>query len=380
MVREKVEAVIKNEKTSNSSLLEYFLSNLSRLYGAAVHIRTASYRAGILKTRRLPCRVISIGNITVGGTGKTPLTVYVVEKVHRLGYRAAVISRGYKGEAEKTGGIVSDGQELRMTTQIAGDEPTLIAMRIMKYAAPVLVGQDRFRIGQLAMSKFKPDVIILDDGFQHVKLARDINVVLLDSRHPFGNGYLLPRGVLREPISSLMRANIFILTRVDSAEKSVSAENLGALSCYLQERRLYRTTHEPVLREWLPAEYRLAGENFTFSTSQNFRQLRMRKVFAFSGIAANDEFKRTLKHLQCDLKGFIGFGDHHLYTDADVARILHSANAAGANCLCTTDKDYVRMAHRIKWPLDLAVIGVEISFGREESNFIAELKSRLTAA
>jgi tetraacyldisaccharide 4'-kinase len=245
---------------------------------------------------------------------------------------------------------------------------------------PVLVGQDRYRSGLLALDKFNPDVIVLDDGFQHLKLARDINLVLLDNRRPFGNKYLLPRGSLREPVSSLRRADIFILARSDSGPEAAETKDLTVLNSYLKGRRLYKTTHVPVLYTWLKPGRPVTGADLPLSNSFstcNFSVLKDRKILAFSGIAKNDEFKQTLEDLGCDLTGFMGFRDHHPYSDNDFFKILESAKNSSADCLCTTDKDFARMEYRATWPMDLAVIGVEISFGDEDTDFNAVIKSRL---
>jgi tetraacyldisaccharide 4'-kinase len=308
------------------------------------------------------------------------MSVYLARRIHQMGYRAAVISRGYRGRAEKSGGIVSNGREIFMGPQLAGDEPFMMATRLQTIEVPVLVGQDRYRIGLLALDKFNPDVIILDDGFQHLSLARDINLVLLDDRRPFGNKFLLPRGSLREPVSSLRRADIFILTRSDSGPGVTETKDLTVLNSYLKGRRLYKTTHVPVLYKWLKTGRSTTGADLALSNSfstYNFSVLKDRKILAFSGIAKNDDFKQTLEDLGCEVTGFMGFRDHHPYSDNDFIKIFESAKNAGADCLCTTDKDYARMKYRTTWPMDLAVIGVEISFGDEDTDFNAFIKSRL---
>ncbi len=376
----KIHTLMHTDPSGHSSYLELFMFGLSIIYGAGLKIRASGYKSGLLGSKKLPCKVISVGNITAGGTGKTPMTVYLARRIHQMGYRAAVISRGYRGRAEKSGGIVSNGRDIFMGPQLAGDEPFMMATRLKTIEVPVLVGQDRYRSGLLALDKFNPDVIILDDGFQHLKLARDINLVLLDNRRPFGNKFLLPRGSLREPVSSLRRADIFILTRSDSGPEAAETKDLTVLNSYLKGRRLYKTTHVPVLYTRLKPGRPTTGADLPLSNSFstcNFSILKDRKILAFSGIAKNDEFKQTLEDLGCDLTGFMGFRDHHPYSDNDFFKILESAKNSGADCLCTTDKDYARMEYRTTWPMDLAVIGVEISFGDEDTDFNAVIKSRL---
>lgn len=380
MIRESIEAVLKGDNPVNASFLEYFLHGLSHLYAAAIKIRLAGYRRGILKTRRLPCRVISIGNITTGGTGKTPLTVYVAELIHRQGLRAVVISRGYKGGSERSGAVVSDGNRVLMSPQAAGDEPFLMAARLVQRSVPVLVGHDRVRIGLLAIRKFNPDVILLDDGFQHIRLARDVDVVLLDNRQPFGNSHLLPRGVLREPLTSLYRADFFVLTRADPEEKDAIAVTPAPLRPGLPPRPVFRAAHAPVLRAWIEPGRKAVAEQLSYSGADDFQQLAGRRVFAFSGIAANEAFRCSLTGRGVEIDGFIGFADHHAYTPTDVDRILGAARTAGADCLCTTDKDWVKLPRQVTWPLELAVVGVDINLGGDAPGFEKQLRSRLDTA
>ena len=380
MIQQTIEKILKSKNPVNTSLLAVCLHGMSRLYTAAVKARLAAYRHGIFKTRKLSCRVVSIGNITVGGTGKTPLTMYVAERIQSWGLRAAVISRGYKGIAEKSGAIVGDGSRLLLSAQDAGDEPFLMAARLMKRSVPVLAGHDRIRMGQLAIRTFDPDVILLDDGFQHVRLARDVDVVLLDEKLPFGNQHLLPRGVLREPLSSLQRADLFILTRSDTKEKTLTHAPLKASRSGLPQRPVFRAAHIPVLRAWIEADQWAGAELLSGSTDLDNQLFAGRRVFAFSGLAANDAFRRSLTDMGLELSGFIGFADHHAYTQNDVKQILHAVRSTGADCLCTTDKDWVKLFQKVNWPLELAVMGVDIDFAADAPGFDKALRSRLAAA
>jgi len=335
---------------------------ISLLYGGVVKLREILYKKGVLKSKRLPCKVISVGNLTVGGTGKTPMTIYLANKLTRRGYKVAVISRGYGGGAEKSGGIVSDGQVIFMDPQMAGDEPFLIARNLKN--VPVVVGQNRFSAGMSAIRHFSPDVIILDDAFQHLQLERDIDLVLLDSRCPFGNGHLLPRGPLREPLSALLRADAFIFTRSDH----INTPPISHFS--LPTSHSFLTSHVPYL-------YKLTGEKDSDSESYYISMLKGQKAYAFSGIAKNDDFRRTIAELGCELVGFSAFPDHHRYSDKDFELISRSAKAAKADILVTTEKDEVRIPHKFRFPLDLAVIGIEISFGEKEQDFIRFIEKQL---
>ena len=222
-IYKKIEKVITSDSRNGYDWLVLFLSMASKVYGGVVKIRRIFYKNGILISKKLSCPIISIGNITVGGTGKTPMTIYVAQVVKNLGYKVAIISRGYKGKAEKIGGIVSDGKGLLMTPENAGDEPYLMANRLKD--VQVIVGKNRFDAGRLAIRKFDPDVIVLDDGFQHLMLQRDLDMVLLDYHRPFGNGHLLPRGVMREPVSALLHADAIILTKSDTRNDNETSSN-----------------------------------------------------------------------------------------------------------------------------------------------------------
>ena len=331
------------------------IHGLSLIYSAAVSLRADLYKSDLVKTRKLPCKVISVGNITAGGTGKTPMTIYLATLLKKLGYRPLILSRGYKGEYEKSGGIVSNGRKILMNARQSGDEPLMMAMALPN--VPVLVGKNRFQMGTSAITEFKPDVILLDDGFQHLKLHRDIDLLLLDSRKPFDNGHLLPKGMLREPLSALSRADAFIFTRGN-------AEAVQSAKCKVQSelpdnRPVFRTAHVPYLRG---------------------KDIAGKKIFAFSGIADNDDFIDTLNNFDCELAGFEKFSDHYAYSDDDLNRIFESAKNVSADMLVTTEKDYARISDRLeKFPFEVGIIGIEISFGNDAAafeNFIIDRLNR----
>ncbi len=366
---EKFETIVQDSGTSSFFSLKYILFVISKIYGGAVKLRRTFYRKSVLRSKMLSCPVISIGNITVGGTGKTPMTIYVANIVKDLGYKVVIISRGYKGEAEKIGGIVSDGKTILMAPEIAGDEPYMIAARLR--GVPVIVGKNRFKAGRLAIRKFEPDILVLDDGFQHLKLNRDLDFVLLDYRKPFGNGYLLPRGVMREPASALKYANAIILTRSDTPNDKDMKPPLNRLRFYKRITPVYRSFHKPIV-------YKIADRKKNFEAlRQNPDCIKGRTAFAFSGLADNDNFRRTLKKFECNISGYLGFSDHHSYSDSDLKDILGAAEKSKSECLITTEKDYVRIAHKLVWPFDLYVVGIEIEFGIDEEKFNDFIKDRL---
>ena len=241
---EKIEGIMMTgdpDDPAYSSLLGWCLYAGSRIYELVVRLRVRLYQAGVFDTKRLPCKILCIGNITAGGTGKTPMVHYVAGLLKGLDEKVAVISRGYGGAAQRTGGIVSDGRATLMDVEESGDEPQLLSSRLT--GIPLLVGKDRHRTGALALRTFGSTTLVLDDGFQHLPLWRDLNLLLLDSLRPFGNGHCLPRGMLREPPDQIERADALILTRWTEDEKAARWHR--KLSARFPGRRVFRCTHVP---------------------------------------------------------------------------------------------------------------------------------------
>jgi len=369
-IKKKIQNIMTGEGGSSLSSVEFILFTLSIFYGGLVKFRSKAYDKGIIKSKKLSCKVISIGNITVGGTGKTPMTIYVAELVQRLGFVVVVISRGYKGELEKTGGIVSNGKTVLMGPEKAGDEPFMLAARLNNI--PVIVGKDRFEAGMQAVKNFNPDVIILDDAFQHLKLQRDINLVLLDAKHPFGNLRLLPRGILREPPSSLLRSDAFVMTRSGLASEIEVKNTLTGLKELTQSKPVFKTSHAPYAYIVKKGKHIAFESISTSSLLYDFDFLKNRKVFTFAGIARNNDFFHTVESFKCDTADFLGFEDHHRYSDNDLNRIFSLAEKANVEFLITTEKDYARIANRTTLPVDLVVIGIEISFINDDSKAFAD--------
>ncbi|MEA3416133.1 MAG: tetraacyldisaccharide 4'-kinase [Thermodesulfobacteriota bacterium] len=371
-IRKKIETIMTENRKDRLFSFGSFLFMASLVYGGIVKLREFCYKAGIIKSKRLPCTIISIGNITVGGTGKTPMTIKVAQIVRRLGYKVAIISRGYKGEAEKTGGIVSNGHTIFMEPEKAGDEPFMMAAKLKNI--PVVVGQNRYKAGRLAIKKFNPDVIVLDDAFQHLNLKRDIDIVLLDCGCPLGNAHLLPRGILREPISALKRADAFVLTRSDSAPDYIRQVTVDKIENLAPGKPVFKSFHAPNFYKPVNGRKSMHGIEL-----QNFDSglLHERRVVAFSGLAGNNDFRRTVENLKCDLIDFFGFPDHHKYTEMDLQTIIQSSINAQAEFILTTEKDYVRISGKTSWPVELVVVGIELSLGDDENAFVDFIKNRL---
>lgn len=345
--------------------LEFLLQMVARIYGMAVRVRNFLYDAGRVKPRKLSCPVISVGNLTVGGTGKTPMAIWLAEMLKAAGFRPAVISRGYRGRAEKTGGIAGDGKRVLMSPETAGDEACLMAAKLK--GVPVLVGADRFRSGRTALEKFRADVVILDDGFQHRRLARDLDVVLVDGAEGFGNGWLAPRGILREPLASLGRAHALVLTRCDAGAEATAQE----LSRLAPGKPVFRSVHEAHV---LGVE---TGDGGFFEGGPVLEEWPKARILAFSGIARNREFFRTVEHLGGSVREFLEFSDHQEYTLEDVDNILAFARQCGADALATTEKDYVKLKGRFRFSLNLYVIAIRMDFGADAARFSGWVKGAL---
>ncbi len=348
----------------------FLLLVLSILYGIPVKTGEAFYRKKIFSQKKLSCKVVSIGNITVGGTGKTPMTIYLAGMLTGLGYKVVVISRGYRGGAEKKGGIVSNGREILMGPDSSGDEPFMMAARLN--SIPVVVGQNRYNAGLLAIRNFNPDIILLDDGFQRRKLFRDIDLLLLDSRRPFGNGRLVPRGVLREPAVSIKRADAFIITRY-SSDNTATRDIINAVSNNQPVFEAYNTFYFFKVEK---GGVSTLSADFKNEPSGDFSCMAGKKVVAFSGIAGNGHFRKTLEEFKCDLLEFFGFPDHYRYIAGDMERISKSVRDRMAELVMTTEKDFARMNGMFNFPVDIIVIGVKMCI-KDEKSFREFILSKL---
>jgi tetraacyldisaccharide 4'-kinase len=336
---------------------------IAQVYGFLMRVRARLYEDGILVSRRLPCRVVSIGNITAGGTGKTPMTIRVAQIIRDQGQRVVVISRGYRGRLEKRGGIVSDGSTILVDPREAGDEPYLMASVLQ--GIPVVVGRRRYAAGMLAVAHFRPDVIILDDAFQHLRLRRDLNILLLDSRSPFGNGHVLPRGRLREPLCAMGRADVVVLTRCQEAVRPSLPNRLPP------DRPLFFAMHTPVVR--------LVGatEEHVDDSQEGLSRLAGKKVLAFAGLADNDQFFDQLGRAGCIVCRRFAFADHHAYRQRDLDRIASVATATGVDLLVTTVKDFVKIQSYRRWPVELVTVDVTIRMLTDDDRFEGILTNAL---
>jgi len=361
--RRRIELAVKATDPAPFFSIETGLMILSVIYGGLVCLRARLYEKGVLRSKTLPCRVVSIGNLIAGGTGKTPMTILVARMIRDMGCRVVVLSRGYRGRMEKTGGVVSDGRTIFNGPEDAGDEPYLMA-RILT-GIPVVVGRQRYETGMMAVKRFKPDVIVLDDAFQHLRLKRDLNLVLLDSRSPFGNGHMLPRGLLREPLSALGRSHAVVYTR---SEQTLTPP---VRARYLRHRPVFITTHNLVIRK---TDQEMGG---LVVDTMDISMLKGKKAVAFAGLADNDQFFDSLAQAGCRLVQTFSFGDHHAYGSDNLDRIAAAAEEKGADVLVTTLKDYVKIEHVKQWPVALTVVDVTVILTMDEGAFLKTLTDAL---
>lgn len=376
-LRAKTEAIVTSHGDYPLFSLATLLHGCSLLYGGVMQFRNALYRKNGLPINQLPCPVISVGNLTMGGTGKTPMTIHLAQMLKESGLDVAVVSRGYKSLSENTGIVVSDGQAILCDAPHAGDEPYLMANLLN--GVPVVVGQDRYTSGLTACSRFKPDVIILDDAFQHQRLARDLNLVLLDATAPFGNGHLLPRGPVREPFEALQRADALILTR----SRDTASPYLKDLVNQMQPRPVFQGFHNVVMRGLLSAGSPLKPATLFVASPDDATVFENLRLFAFSGLAGNERFWESAAGFGQTLTGTKGFSDHHPYQTRDVDAIVAAARQAQSNCLVTTDKDFMRLPLNLQLPLDLLILGVEIQFKGDQHRwrqFVTTRIDKMTAA
>ncbi|WP_022664380.1 tetraacyldisaccharide 4'-kinase [Desulfospira joergensenii] len=348
--------------------LEGLLAGASHIYRAGAEIRLKLHEKGLLKKKRLDCLVVSIGNISVGGTGKTPMAIYLAELFLRLGKKPVVISRGYKGKIRIGAEVVGDGTSLLLDAETAGDEPYMMAAR---RSFPVVVGRDRYGAGLMALEKLNPDVILLDDGFQHIRLERDLDILLLDHERPLGNRRLLPGGRLRETLGTARkRAHAILFTRCPEKQGSQSEVEPGPGNIIQELGSLpfFATFHVPFLAKWVSAK--------DHGISNRLEDLKGREALLFSGISDNKSFRTTVEDLGCRVLDHLEFSDHYRYKGPDILMIKKRMEQIKADIFVTTEKDWVKLDPSLKWPRDLAVIGIQIKF-KDAKGFETFIRSRL---
>lgn len=312
-----------------AALLRALLFCASGLYVFLHGARRLLYRIGLFRPVKFACPVISVGNVSAGGTGKTPLVEYIARWFARKNFRVAVLARGY--------GRIRNG---------ADDEDLLSEMALEN--AVRLAGPDRVANGRRALADYHADLLLLDDGFQHYRIQRGLDIVAVDATNPFANGHRLPRGLLREAPAALRRADLVVLTRCDQAppgELDLLRARLGPA---------VETVHKPVL-----------VRNLTTRKQAGLDWLRGRAVFAFCGVGNPEAFRKTLESLGAEVVMFRAFDDHHAYTAQDVRRLAAEAQEFMAEALITTEKDATKVSPD-GFDRPLVALRVEIEVTRNE--------------
>jgi len=314
-------------------------------------MRLSLYGWGVLKQKKFQARIISVGNITVGGTGKTPLVIYLAEKLKERNEKVAILSRGYRRKRKEMVELSHKSVE-RFNWQEVGDEPYLMARRLSD--VPILVTKHRKISGRYAIEKYGVQFLILDDGFQHLKLFRDLDILVIDSTHPFDNGKLLPAGGLREPLSSLKRADVLVLTKTDQAENK--EELIRVLRNYNPQAPIVESIYgiHSIERLWE-------------KTHIDTEDMEEKKVLAFSGIGNPFSFENSLDQLRVRILRHRIFPDHFPYSRKDILGLEEDAKSLGADFLITTEKDSVRipLINQLEIPILVLKITLRITGGEK---------------
>ncbi len=330
-------------------LLRGALSGMSALYRAGIDGRNFMYSKGLLNSAALPVPVVSVGNLTVGGTGKTPLVEYIAGHLTASGKKVVILSRGYKAR--------------RNGTMRRNDEAAVLEKNLPE--VPHIQDKNRVLAGLRAVKEHNPDCILLDDGFQYRKLRRDLDIIVIDATNPFGHGRVLPRGLLREPTASLKRAGVVVISKADEVSRKETAETEDVISKFVPVERIFRAVHRP------RNIYTLDG-----GKEVEMESLRGGRVFAFCGIGSPGSFRRGLESLGCEIAGFRAFPDHHRYDGQSLENLREEAARSGAEVLITTQKDAVKLAGA-DLGRTLYVLRIAFDLVKDEDRFLNILDSVL---
>lgn len=374
-----IDVIIHNRRGLRASLLRTIFWFLSGIYKGAVKLRLYLYHERYIHDHHLGVPVISVGNITVGGTGKTPVVELLAKALRDKGRRVAILSRGYKskrqrkaplgwriaaklGLARKPRGlparVVSDGTKVLLDSHTAGDEPFMLAHNCP--GVPVVVDRNRVKAGAHAIRRFGADVLILDDGLQYLKLKHRHDIVLVDKTAPFGTGYMLPRGTLREPPRSLRRASYIFLTKSDGDTDEV----VQKIRKYNQVAEIIECRHRPVHFQDIHTGERLPLDTF-----------RGKYVGALSGIAVPESFENGLRKLGAKVHWVARFTDHHRFQEKEITQFIDRCVKADAHAILTTEKDYVRFPKLppAEIPIYFLRVEIEIMKGKETFEKLVQL-------
>jgi len=363
-IRDYVVDILEERRTGKIvAVIKALLLVLSKIYSAVVRMRLKLYQIGIFRQKPLGCMVISVGNITVGGTGKTPVVEMLARALKEGGRKVVILSRGYKSKESRLHRffrrkfgfipkVVSDGEKILLNSLEAGDEPYMLASNLD--GVPVLVDRDRVKSGGYAIKKFGADTLLLDDGFQYLSLWRKFDFVLIDCTSPFGNGRLLPRGFLREPLENLRRANYIFLTKT-------AGRNLEPIRAQVRhfnpKAEIIETVHDP-----------LYFENIHTGEHQPLDFVSGKKIYVVSAIARPDSFEDALRNLNAQVTNVFRFIDHHRFTYDEVEEILRKAEQNKIEAIIITEKDAVRFPRLepITVPIFFLRVNIKITSGARD--------------
>jgi tetraacyldisaccharide 4'-kinase len=321
-------------------------SIMAFFYGRIIKARQRLFDTGFFKKKKLSVPVLVVGNLNAGGTGKTPLAAWLARRFLEKGIRPALICRGYRGRAEGDVLVVQDGREIQGSVEDAGEEPVWLSENLP--GLPVVIGKDRYQAGIRAQERFGVDPLILDDGFQHLALQRDVDVVLLDAMIPLEQDALLPRGRLREPPSALSRAQVIVMAHA----RSEAPEQAGYLRRWNSEAPVFFMRYIPQNR--LPSG---------------------KSALAFCGIGSPGYFFELCEDQGVRLVDKVVFPDHHDYKKAELKRLEKRAQDMNAEFLLTTEKDEIKIRGKLEFSLPLLVLKVEPDFfGKDDEFFNLVLK------
>jgi len=362
-----IEVILGKRFGKRAAVLRVFLGLLSWIYLGVVQLRLWLYRKRLLRERQLGCMVISIGNLTVGGTGKTPVVEKFARALQDGGRRVAILSRGYKSKkpplfkrlANRFGSkksfvprIVSDGKRLLLGSRMAGDEPYMLAGNLKNVI--VLVDRDRVKSGLYAIEKLGCDTLLLDDGLQYLRLKHRMDVVLVDRQAPFGNEHLLPRGTLREPPPNLRRASYVFITKCEPGVDN--SELIARIRRYNRTAEIIECSHSS---RYLQHVYN--------GTRVELSYLKGRYVGAISAIARPDSFEDGLRNLGAKIELSRHFADHHRFTEKEIAGFVRRCVNRDVDAIITTEKDCVRFPRLkgVELPIYFLRVEIEILTGHE---------------
>ena len=347
----------------------------SVIYSRLLTMKLEGYMHGVFHRERLDCFVISLGNITVGGTGKTPTAQRLARMIQSMGYRVVILNRGYHAKWHGDVAVVSDGVTLQMTAADAGDEAFMLAKHLPDI--PVLIGAKRSVTGRYAVEKFGAEVVIMDDGYQHWQLERDLDILLVDAVNAFGTGYILPRGTLREPLSHINRANVCLMTKVDQATEGSIGHIRNTVQRCNKDALIFESVHQPrcfiPLAEWFD---NISGEGLDVS------EFRGKHIMAVSAIGNPASFEQTLSNLGAIVVESLRYPDHYDYTLQVMEDVLQQAEAQGAEAIVITEKDAVKIpteVARANWDIPIYVICVEVMFQSGAEELRMKLREELAA-